>query len=161
MNAAAIINSLGLMPHPEGGYFRETYRCQNYLPAHGGLRSVSTAIYFLLTGDTFSALHRLASDEVWLYHLGDPVRLHLIHPDGRHQEWVVGPELDVGQTPQVVIPAGCWFGAKVERAEGFTLVGCTVAPGFDFSDFELARREKLIQAFPQHARLITSFTRTS
>ncbi len=165
MNSADIIEKLGLRPHPEGGFFRETYRCDESVdgaaldPRYGGRRSVSTAIYFLLTGETFSAFHRLRSDEIWHFYSGDPAELHVLHPDGRHEQINVGADLSVGQLPQVVIPRGCWFAARVLRADGCILLGCTVAPGFDFSDFELARRNELIHLFPQHTNLITSFTR--
>lgn len=167
MKAEDVIKALNLAPHPEGGFFRETYRSREALSAehlplrYGGKRAISTAIYFLLTGDTFSAFHRLRSDEIWHYHLGSPVRLHLLREDGVHEQIMVGPDLDRGHRPQAVIPAGCWFGARVVDPDGFTLVGCTVAPGFDFADFELAVRETLIQTFPMHADLITNLTRLS
>ncbi len=166
VNAADYIRELDLQPHPEGGYFRETYRsgekvAGSGLPArYGGERAVSTGIYFLLTGDTFSAFHRLRSDEIWHFYAGDPVRVHLLHGNHQHEEVVVGPQLERGQTFQLVIPAGCWFAARVEKPDGFTLVGCTVAPGFDFADFELAEREQLAAAHPAHRELIASFTRS-
>lgn len=165
MNAADYIRALDLQPHPEGGYFRETYRSGEILPEsglparYGANRAVSTAIYFLLTGDAFSAFHRLRSDEIWHFYAGDPVRVHLLHGNHQHEEVVVGPDMKRGETLQLVIPAGCWFAARVEKPEGFTLVGCTVAPGFDFADFELADRDELAAAYPGHRELITSFTR--
>ncbi len=165
MKSEDVIEKLGLSPHPEGGYFRETYRsgdsiASTSLPArYGTSRSVSTAIYFLLTGKTFSAFHRLKSDEFWHYHLGDPVELHLIHPDGRHECVMVGPDLAAGHIPQFMIPHGTWFAATVRNADGFILLGCTVAPGFDFADFEMAGRDSLTSEFPQHAALISTFTR--
>jgi len=167
MDAPFIIKHLGMAPHPEGGFFRETYRSSEAIAGsalagrYNGGRSISTAIYFLLTGDTFSAFHRLRSDELWHYYSGDAVRLHMIHKDGRHEQVVVGPDLEAGQFPQAVIPAGCWFAARVEQTNGYILLGCTVAPGFDFSDFELARREELTRQFPQHQQIIQSFTRSS
>ncbi len=165
MNAEAMISALLLAPHPEGGYFRETYRAAEHIPAqalasgYGGVRSVSTAIYFMLTADTFSAFHRLRSDEIWHFYDGEPIRAELIHPDGRHERIMVGRDVAAGEVPQVVFPAGCWFGARMAHARGFGLIGCTVAPGFDFRDFELARRDELIDLFPMHAELITSLTR--
>jgi len=165
MNSADIIQKLGLLPHPEGGYFREMYRSDESVdgaalnPRYGGGRSVSTAIYFMLTGETFSAFHRLRSDEIWHYYSGEAAELHLLFPDGRHERVVVGPNLAAGQRPQVVIPHGCWFAARVLRLDGHILLGCTVAPGFDFADFDLARRDELLHIFPQHTNLITSFTR--
>ncbi|HMO05522.1 MAG TPA: cupin domain-containing protein [Kiritimatiellia bacterium] len=164
MNAHDIKERLGLLPHPEGGFYRETYRSADTIPAealdgrYGSARAASTAIYFLLTGDCFSSFHRLKSDEFWHYHLGDPVDLHLIHPDGRHQHVVVGPDLASGQTPQARIPHGCWFAARVRNPHGFILLGCTVAPGFDFRDFELGNRAELLRTFPQYHDLITAFT---
>ncbi|HMO51649.1 MAG TPA: cupin domain-containing protein [Kiritimatiellia bacterium] len=166
MTAQDIIAALNLAPHPEGGYFRETYRASEIIPAdalppeYRGGRSASTAIYFLLTGDTFSALHRLRSDEIWHYHAGDAVDLHLLHADGSRNTLRVGADLAAGERPQAVIPAGCWFGARVTRPDGFTLIGCTVAPGFDFADFELADRTALTAAYPGHRDFITAFTRT-
>lgn len=165
MHSAEIIKKLGLLPHPEGGFFRETYRSGDLLPCeglperYGTGRSISTAIYFMLTGDTFSAFHRLRSDEIWHFYSGDPAELHLLFPDGHHERIVVGPEIAGGQTPQAVIPHGCWFAARVLKPDGYILMGCTVAPGFDFADFELADRGTLIQHFPHHAELITAFTR--
>lgn len=165
MDATFIIKLLSLSPHPEGGYFRETYRSPEEVPApaldarYRETRSISTAIYFLLTGDTFSSFHRLHSDEIWHFYAGDPVRLHLIYPDGRHIEILVGSDLSVGEIPQAVIPSGTWFAAKVENPAGYTLIGCTVAPGFDFADFELADRTALVKQFPHHEKIITSLTR--
>lgn len=165
MTSQDIITRLGLQPHPEGGFYRETYRSGESYPAkalparYGGDRAVSTAIYFLLTGETFSSFHRLKSDEFWHYYLGDATDLHLIHPDGRHEHVVVGADLAAGQTPQAMIPRGAWFAARVRNPAGHILLGCTVAPGFDFADFELADRAGLVRQFPQHAELITAFTR--
>ena len=165
MNAKQIIQQLNMEPHPEGGYYRETYRSQTMLPAaslppeFNGGRPAGTSIYFLLTGDTFSAFHRLRSDELWHYHIGDSACVHIIHPDGRHEMVKVGPDLADGQQFQCIIPAGTWFAASVENPDGFILTGCTVAPGFDFHDFELADRKTLISQFPQHTELITRYTR--
>jgi len=165
MDAAFIIKHLGLTAHPEGGYFRETYRSTEQVSAqaldvrYGEARSISTAIYFLLPGDTFSSFHRLRSDEIWHFHAGDPVRLHMIHPDGRHTEVLVGVDLSGAQTPQAVIPAGTWFAARVENPAGYTLISCTVAPGFDFVDFDLADRTALVKQFPQHEKVIIALTR--
>lgn len=165
MKYQTLIETLALQPHPEGGYFRELYRAADTIPAqslspdYGGARSISTAIYFLLPGNTFSAFHRLRSDEIWHFYLGDTINLHLIHPDGRHECMRVGQDLLRGEQLQAVIPAGSWFAARVENTDGWALIGCTVAPGFDFADFELARRADLLARFPQHDKLIASFTR--
>lgn len=150
------IERLGLKPHPEGGYYAQTYRAAQTLP-NG--RPVATAIYFLLEHDNFSALHRLSSDEMWHFYAGDPLTVHLIEPEGSYRTLRLGPGLEPGQSFQGVVPAGCWFGATVERPGGYALVGCTVAPGFDFADFELAEREALTRLYPQHRTLIERLTR--
>lgn len=166
MNAADYIRLLELQPHPEGGYYRETYRSHEKISAsalpdrYPSARAASTAIYFLLEGKNFSAFHRLQSDELWHFHAGDPLRVHVLHQDGKQTSLQVGPAIDLGQQLQIVLPAGCWFAAQVENPSGFGLISCTVAPGFDFADFELARRDHLINRFPQHAELIAAFTRT-
>ncbi len=159
MDARSLADLLELVPHPEGGFYRETYRGALSVPAHGGERAVSTAIYFLLTGGNFSAFHRIRSDELWHYYGGDPVCVRLLHADGRLEERLVGMDIAAGQRPQVVVPANCWFAASVVKPDGWTLVGCTVAPGFDFSDFELADRTVLSNQFPGHDDVIRQFTR--
>lgn len=166
MDASTIIQRLGLLPHPEGGYYREMYRSPDTIPAtalparYGHARSICTAIYFLLTGDTFSAFHRLRSDEFWFYHCGCAIKLFMIHPDGNMEEQLVGSDLAAGERPQVLIRAGTWFAAKITEPDGFTLISCTVSPGFDFADFELADRASLVKSFPQHQSIIQSLTRT-
>ena len=159
-DASYWIDRLGLQAHPEGGYFRETYRSADRLDAgalggrYDGPRPASTAIYFLLTSEAYSALHRLKSDELWHYHAGAPLTVHVIDREGGYRSHRVGLDLDAGQRPQAVVPAGCWFGASVDEPGGYALVGCTVAPGFDFADFELADRDRLTRQFPEHAELI-------
>jgi len=162
--ARAWIRALALQPHPEGGHFRETYRSAERLPAaalpsrFGGKRSVSTAIYFLLRGGECSRLHRIRSDEVWHYYAGSPLTVHVIDVQGRYRALRLGRTPSAGQLLQVVVPAGAWFGATVDRARGYALVGCTVAPGFDFADFELADRTTLLRQFPRHRRIIERLT---
>ncbi|WP_169974682.1 cupin domain-containing protein [Tautonia rosea] len=164
-DAAYWIDRLRLQPHPEGGYFRETYRAKDTIAAEAigerfaGPRSTSTSIYFLLTDESFSSLHRMKSDEVWNFHAGSALTVHVIDPGGTYRSHRVGLDLDNGQEPQAVVTAGSWFGASVDEPGGFALVGCTVAPGFDFADFELADREVLIREFPQHEALIRRLTR--
>lgn len=154
------IDELRLQPHPEGGWFRETYRSADSIPAaalpprFAGARAFSTSIYFLLPAGAFSAFHRIRSDEVWHFHDGDALELHLLHPDGRHEVRPVGPGAF-----QAVAPAGCWFGARVAAGGRYALVGCTVAPGFDFADFEMARRGDLLSQFPACADIIRALTR--
>ncbi len=149
-----LIARLQLQPHPEGGYYRETFRAPfPVIGASGGSRAASTAIYFLLPAGAFSAFHRVQSDEVWHHYRGDTVELHRIDPDGRHELIRLNEE-----TPQAVIPAGAWQAAAVEGSR-YALCGCTVAPGFDFADFEIPPRGTLLDLFPQHRELIGRLTR--
>jgi predicted cupin superfamily sugar epimerase len=158
--ADRLIASLGLSPHPEGGYFREMYRSPMVIPAaalparFGGSRSASTAIYFLLRGSEHSAMHRLRADEVWHHYQGSSVTLHEIHPDGKVIEARLGEPGGDGAAPQHVVLAGCWFGATVDNPQEYALVGCTVAPGFTPEDFELGNPTELVAQYPQHEQLI-------
>ncbi len=158
MNADAIIDRLGLKPHPEGGFYRESYRSAGTAESGRGQRAHSTAVYFLLRRGETSRLHRLKSDEVWHFYGGGPLTVAEIAPDGTTRETVLGPDLDAGQTPQHVVPAGSWFGAFPAAGTDFSFVGCTVAPGFDFRDFEMAARDELTQRFPHAAALIRELT---
>jgi len=164
-NAAYWMKKLELEPHPEGGYYRRTYRADLVLPRQSlpgqftGARAVSTAIYFLLEGEGFSAFHRLQSDELWHFYVGGTLVVHVIERDGRYSEITMGADPEAGETLQGVVKAGCWFASQVRDASSFALVGCTVAPGFDFEDFELGRREELVRAYPQHRELIVRLTR--
>lgn len=158
------ISNLKLVAHPEGGYFSEVYRseetisenCLNkrYLVSH----SISTSIYFLLDGSDFSAFHRIKSDEIWHFYDGLPTKIYLIFPDGNFEIKKLGLDFEQNELPQVVIPKNVWFAAKPLAENSFSLVGCTVAPGFDFADFELAKRDELLQKYPQHKSLITQLT---
>jgi len=166
MNSAKYwIDKLGLIAHPEGGYYSETYRASLSIPREAlpsqftGPRLVSTAIYFLLEGNNFSAFHRLRSDEVWHFYAGSPIVVHVIEENGDYSELLVGNNPDKGQVPQAVVKAGCWFASRVQDPETFALAGCTVAPGFDFADFEMAKRSDLVRQYPQHAKLIEQLTR--
>ncbi|MBN2274773.1 MAG: cupin domain-containing protein [Bacteroidales bacterium] len=160
-----IIETLQLKPHPEGGYFRETYRSTGQISqealgnAYSGKRNYSTCIYYLLTSDSFSAFHRIIQDEVWHYYEGSPIALHMISPQGDYLRVMIGRAFDKGQVPQYVIPGGTWFAASVEDSNSCTLSGCTVSPGFDFADFELGKRDELLKRFPQHREVITQLTR--
>jgi uncharacterized protein len=157
------INHLALSPHPEGGYYRATYKsdltiARSALPSsYQGDRSASTAIYFLLDEGNFSAFHRIASDEVWHFYAGSSLVVYVIDPEGNHSELHLGDGLD--EVFQAVVKAGCWFASRVRDAASFALVGCTVAPGFDFADFELGVRSELIRTFPAHRKLIEELTR--
>ncbi len=164
-NAAYWIERLGLSPHPDGGYYLETYRSdeeigQAELPAgFTGPRRVSTAIYYLQPGGTVNYLHRIKSDELWHFYAGSPMTLHVLRPHGRYRKVLLGPDVEAGQTFQAAVQAGSWFGGTVEDQASFTLVGCTVAPGFDFEDFELAVRSEMLVQFPQHAEIIRRLTK--
>jgi uncharacterized protein len=182
------IKKLKLSSHPEGGYFRQTYRSDLLLPKSAlpdefsGPRAASTAIYFLLDEHNFSAFHRIRSDEMWHFYLGSSLVVHVIAPDGRYSEIRLGDDPEAGEAFQAVVKAGSWFASQLAmRAEAklrpqckaaghnktpqhspatqFSLVGCTVAPGFDFADFELAKRDDLLRRHPQHQALISSLTR--
>ncbi len=165
--AVSWIDRLDLRPHPEGGYFRETYRAtgsiaREALPAaYDGPRAFATAIYFLLPSDHVSALHRLRSDELWLFHAGSALTITSIAADGTLVEAAVGGDPARGEHLQLSVAAGCWFGAVVEAPDSFALVGCVVAPGFEFADFELGDRAALVRRFPQHRGVIERLTRSS
>ena len=165
-NETDIIAALKLQPHPEGGWYRETYRAGETLSADclperfAGPRCYATAIYFMLTSSTFSALHRIKSDEQWHFYAGSGLTVHVIHPDGYYEAIKLGQKLEQGETFQAVVPHGCWFGATVDVPDSFALVGCSVALGFDFADFELAENEDLCAQFPQHTALIQRLVRS-
>lgn len=156
---------LQLVSHIEGGTFREIYRSHlqiakdSLTPQHGGARPASTSIYFLLEYGEFSAFHRIASDELWHFYDGDTLSIYEINTKGELIKHLLGRDIDKGESLQVLIPAGSWFGSKVENKGGFALCGCIVSPGFDFADFELANKEKLQQQYPQHADIIQQMTR--
>jgi len=161
--AAAVIARLGLVPHPkEGGWFRETYRSRETLapaslpPRYGAARSAATAIYYLLTPDTVSAIHRLASDEVFHFYAGDPVEQLRLFPDGRGEIVRLGNDLAAGHMPQSVVPQGVWQGARLATGGRYALLGCTVAPGFDYADYEAGRRGPLVAAYPAFAALLAA-----
>lgn len=160
MTADEIIRRLQLAPHPaEGGFFRETYRSRADFqpgPPFAGRRSHGTAIYFLLTADTFSAMHRLPGDEVYHFYLGDPVELLALHPDGRSGITVLGPDL-TSMTVQHVVPGGVWQGSRLAPGGAWALLGTTMAPGFDFADFE-AGSAALADRYPAQAALIRDLT---
>jgi predicted cupin superfamily sugar epimerase len=168
MTADELIHLLRLQPHPkEGGYFRETYRSDELLspaalaPRYGAARSVGTAIYYLLTPTTYSAIHRLKSDEVFHFYLGGPVRMLQLFPDGGGETIILGSDLVRGQRLQTVVPRGVWQGSLLEPGGDFALLGCTVAPGFDYADYEAGQRESLVRRYPQFTDLIQSLTPVS
>jgi predicted cupin superfamily sugar epimerase len=164
-NARYWIDALRLKPHPEGGFYRETYRSTDILHPEGlpsrytGPRACSTAIYYLLEGQQVSAFHRLRSDEIWHYHDGSALTLQIISPKGDHAEVHLGLDHRLWQVPQAVIHAGYWFAAEVTDKGSYSLVGCTVAPGFEFSDFEIGERKELVALFPRHEKIISRLAR--
>jgi len=162
MTAAELVSQYNLLPHPEGGWYKENYRSNeivhgNALPSRfSGDRAFSTAIYFLLETGNFSAFHRIKSDECWHFYAGDPLDLYIIHENGTLEHVIIGNHLDNNEHFQYVVPAGCWFASRPAKESAFSFLGCTVSPGFDFQDFELADKARLISWFPQHASLIES-----
>ena len=157
------IKELNLEPHPEGGFFRETYRSTGSISASGlknfiGSRSFSTCIYYLLKGNEISVFHKLKSDEVWHFYDGGSIRIYILS-DGPLMQKTLGKEIGNGENFQQVIPANTWFAAELIDKKSFTLAGCTVAPGFDFRDFEIGKREELLKLYPQHEEMILKFTR--
>lgn len=166
-DAERIIKLYNMKPHPgEGGYYVETYRAKERIGKDalpGGRyeedKSLSTAIFYMLTPDTKSFFHRLKSDEVYHFYLGDPVELVLIHPNGSTKVLYLGQDLRAGQFVQAVVPAGMWQGLSLLEGGEYALMGTTVAPGFDFPDFELGEREELLSQFPLHKNYIEKLTR--
>ena len=155
--AARLIAQLGLQPHPEGGFYSETWRAAEMLrrPALGVERAAGTAIYYMLSGDAYSAWHRIRSDEIWHFYAGGPLLVHVLDAQGALTTHRLGNALeDETAAFQAIVPANCWFAAERVSAARTTLVGCTVAPGFDYADFELADAESLAADFPAHAELI-------
>ncbi|SKC71555.1 cupin domain-containing protein [Ohtaekwangia koreensis] len=157
------ITQLALLPHPEGGFYRETYRTAELIPSPGlpsrfpAARNFSTAIYFLLRSHDRSLFHRIKSDELWHFYAGGPLNIYILTDLGL-TTYTLGSDLEKGESLQVVVPANCWFGAKVVDENSYTLSGCTVAPGFDFADFEMANRNTLLKTFPACKSIIELLT---
>ncbi|HEY1248999.1 MAG TPA: cupin domain-containing protein [Nitrososphaera sp.] len=156
-DAARLIRSLGLEKHPEGGYFKRTYEASTMVSAKGydGPRHVSTAIYYMLVADQFSAFHKIRSDELWHHYMGGSLTLYAIER-GKLSEIKMGK--GKGEIQQVTIKANTWFAASLNDKNSYCLVGCTVSPGFDYRDWKLGRRNELIKMFPQYATIIERFT---
>lgn len=158
-----LITQYQLLPHPEGGYYKETYRSTENIPHaalaqhFSGSRSFSTVIYFLLLKDLFSAFHRIKSDECWHFYEGASLHVHLLHLNGNYELISLGRNSAKGEVYQAVVPAGAWFAS--ESIGEYSFVGCTVAPGFDFADFELARAANLKANYPDHEMLIARLCR--
>lgn len=154
-----------MQPHPEGGWYKETYRstfsiAAGALPAQfGGARSCCTAIYFLLEQGQFSAFHRIKSDELWHFYAGDALEVFVIDHSGQLRIIRLGSNTDRGEVFQAVVEAGCWFASRPAAGSAYSLVGCTVAPGFDFADFEMAAQQPLMNQYPQHSEIIRQLCR--
>jgi len=159
------IQSLQLREHPEGGWFREFYRADETIPHHSlpsrfsGDRHFSTAIYFLLNETDFSAFHRIKQDELWHFYDGASLTIHMIDPTGNYSAVKLGKNIQAGETLVTAVKAGWLFGATVNDNRTYGLVGCTVAPGFDFEDFEMPGRAQLLEQYPQHRIIIEKLTR--
>ncbi len=160
-----IKSALKLAPHIEGGFFKETYRSDETLSStalpdrYSGDRNIGTAIYYMITPDAFSAIHRIKSDEIYHFYSGDPVEILLLFPDGTGQTLILGPEILNGMRPQILAPRGVWQGLRLLKRGSYSLMGTTVAPGFDYSDFETGKRDELLKDYPDFHELILALTR--
>jgi len=165
MTVDILVKELDLLPHPEGGYYKETYRSEGKITQaclssdFKGDRNMATGIYFLIEKGNFSALHKIKSDETWHFYYGDALEVIEINEQGLLTITCIGNNILNGEIFQHTVKANTWFGSRVSNNGNFSLVGCTVYPGFDFNDFELATRHELIQLFPQHKNLISELTR--
>ena len=158
------IETLSLEEHPEGGYYARTYESKHLIRKEAlpgnftGDRYIASSIYFLLMGNQYSAFHRIKSDELWHHYDGCGLCIYVIHPDGKGERLMLGKELDKGFRFQHIVPAGAWFASKPVDENGFSLCGCTVAPGFDFEDFEMAEKNELIKSYPEHKKWIDTLS---
>lgn len=153
------IHKLDLKEHPEGGYYIETYRSTNSLEFRvDELRVLFTEIYFMLVGSQFSSFHVMKSDEIWHFYSGSSITLHIISDQGEFNEITLGRNVNNGDVFQTVVQAGSWFAASVDDINSYSLVGCTVIPGFDFRDWKLGDRKTLLELYPQHKLIIEKFT---
>jgi hypothetical protein len=165
LTAEQFIQQYQLQPHPEGGWYKESYKSSEQVaasalpPRFGGSRSFSTAIYFLLEQGNFSAFHRIQSDECWHFYAGEPLEVFVLHPQGQLQIITLGNDISKGQQFQYIVPASHWFASRPAALSSFCFVGCTVAPGFEFEDFEMADENVLGKLYPQHSTLIKSLCR--
>ena len=165
LSVQQLIRQYQLLPHPEGGYYKQTYCSdelisQNALPERfSGDRYFSTAIYFLLGQGNFSAFHKIKSDECWHFYAGETSLVYVIQQNGELEIIKLGKDILSGETFQYVVPANCWFASEPAADSNFSFVGCTVAPGFDFADFELASAQELMQRYPEHAKIIKRLCR--
>jgi len=164
MKVAKIISHFNLIEHPEGGYFKETYRSNGEIQSKhlgnefDGNRNYCTSIYFLLTSDKFSAFHKINQDEIWHFYTGTTLRLHMISPNGAHATVLIGNDFLNGEILQFTVPARYYFAAEVLEKNSFSFTGCTVSPGFDFRDFVLPSCKELSKKFPKHKKIIKQLT---
>ena len=158
-NASYWFEHLKLQPHPEGGYYKEVFRSPQQVIRFDGnkVKQACTSIYYLLEGKDFSGFHRLASDEIWYFHKGSPLIIHTINENGLHTAFELSD--NISGNLSIVITAGIWFAAEIPCGDGFTLASCAVAPGFDFSEFEMAKKEELTKIYPQHKDLLNKLCR--
>ncbi|HJS53044.1 MAG TPA: cupin domain-containing protein [Chitinophagaceae bacterium] len=160
-----LIQQFNLEPHPEGGWYKQTYRSNEKIVAGAlpkrftGSRAFSTAIYFLLEEGNFSAFHRIKSDECWHFYAGDPLLIFIIRQSGELEIISLGNDFEKGQSFQYVVPANCWFAGRPASGSKYCFVGCTVSPGFEFADFELANVNALVRVYPQHKAIINELCR--
>ena len=165
LTAQQLVQQYSLQPHPEGGWYKETYRSREYIAKVAlperfrGARVFSTAIYFLLEEGNFSAFHRIRSDECWHFYAGDPLLIYVIQTGGSLDIIQLGNDFTKGQLFQYTVPANCWFASRPATGSAFCFAGCTVAPGFDFDDFEMADASSLSVLYPQHAGIIKELCR--
>ena len=158
------IQTLGLEKHPEGGYFRRVYESKTRIdgaaltPARPGTRHAATGIYYLLQNTDCSRFHRLNAEELWHFHAGSGLTLHMLHADGTISQRRLGPDPDAGQAFQAMVSPNTWFGATLDNPASYALVGCTVVPGFEYADFELADRNTLLRQHPGQRKIILRLT---
>lgn len=152
-----LVNALNMKAHPEGGYYAETYRADSEIETESGTRQLITSIYFLLRSEDVSHFHRIKSDELWFWHEGSPLSVHLLGEKG-HEILKLGPLTGQNSRPQHLVPANTIFGSSVDQPDSYALVSCVVAPGFDFRDFELFKAEDLLPLFPEAEEIIQKLT---
>jgi len=158
-SAASLITQMDLQPHPEGGYYKEVYRSDNTVlrPSSTEPKQACTSIYYLLEGADYSGFHRLLSDELWYFHKGSPLHIHVIDQDGGYSVHELSDTASGNFS--IVIKAGQWFASEIPSKIGFVLVSCAVAPGFDFAEFKMAKKEELIAQYPQYSQIINKLCR--
>ena len=160
-SAASWIRKLDLKPHPEGGYYSELYRSKlevtRVSSTLAGNYNAFTSIYYLLEGNDFSSFHRLSSDEIWYFHKGVPLLIHMIDENGNYSSQELSDELT--GTLSYMVSAGVWFASEIPSANGFSLVSCAVAPGFEFSEFEMAEKDVLLKKYPEHSGILSRLCR--